>query len=253
MAWHPVHAQELEKLPRINGFAVDSSAETRVYAATQGGLFVSSDGGKNWTDPYNFKYPVTMAEISSDGNIYAFVVTKGLLRLGVSDKEWLLINNKFGGQVLTKLAAIPGTPVQFLAQNQYGKVLRSYDGGETWAGSIGGAGPVSEKEKRGEKLFATNCQSCHGIDGVGEAYSKEALTTKGYLMAPALDDSTHAWHHTDDALVKTIMEGSERTERMKAWKNDLKETDARDIVAYMKSLWGPRALECQGPKHMKCM
>lgn len=29
--------------------------------------------------------------------------------------------------------------------------------------------------------------------------------------------------------------------------------DARDLVAYIKSLWTPRELDCQGPKHMECM
>ena len=29
--------------------------------------------------------------------------------------------------------------------------------------------------------------------------------------------------------------------------------DAKDLIVYMKSLWGKRELDCQGPKHMQCM
>jgi len=73
-------------------------------------------------------------------------------------------------------------------------------------------------------------------------------------MAPALDASAHAWHHTDEALVRTILDGSPRTQRMIAWKNkDLTEQNAQDLVAYITSLWTQRELDCQGPKHMQCM
>ena len=103
------------------------------------------------------------------------------------------------------------------------------------------------------RLYTGKCQSCHGIDGVGETYTLESLQTENYLTAIPLDESSHAWHHTDDALVKIILEGSPRG-RMQAWKKQgLNESDARDLVAYIKSLWGKRILDCQGPKHMQCM
>ena len=250
LAWLPLQAQTLQQLPKVHGFAVGSGEKPWVYAATQGGLFTSRDGGKNWKNPYDFRFPVTAVEASADGTLHAFVVTQGLLRLSKSDPYWVPVSNRFGGQVLTQLSAIPGDSVRFLAHNQFGKVLSSHDGGATWSGSMGGRGPVNAQEKRGETLYAAKCQSCHGVQGVGETYTEEALTKQGYIMAPALDDSTHSWHHTDDQLVETILEGSDR---MKAWKSELKEKDTRDIVAYMKSLWSQRALDCQGPKHMQCM
>jgi hypothetical protein len=41
---------------------------------------------------------------------------------------------------------------------------------------------------------------------------------------------------------------------MAAWKNNgLSEQNAQDLVAYIKSLWTQRELDCQGPKHMQCM
>jgi len=71
-------------------------------------------------------------------------------------------------------------------------------------------------------------------------------------MALALNGSAHAWHHTD-ALVNMILNGSQRTERMPVCKKQgLTDQNARDLVAYIKSSWGKRELDCQGPKHMQC-
>ncbi|MDH3371058.1 MAG: cytochrome c [Gammaproteobacteria bacterium] len=124
----------------------------------------------------------------------------------------------------------------------------------------GGKAPAETGKKpdphaalRGAKLYKNFCQSCHGKRGVGETVYPWNVGKPGYFPAPALDDSQHAWHHSDEDLAKFIREGSPRTPRMPAWKKNLSEQNIRDIVAYMKSLWGNRALECQGPKHMSCM
>ena len=107
---------------------------------------------------------------------------------------------------------------------------------------------------KGEALYYKKCQVCRGIDGVGETCNMLVLTDKNYLRAPAMNDSEHAWHHTDEALVKTILEGSPRTQRMTAWKNQgLSAQNAQDLVAYIKSLWTQRELDCQRPKHRQCM
>ncbi len=128
--------------------------------------------------------------------------------------------------------------------------MSSSDAGASWADYAGDRGPDSPTELRGEKLYQTHCQECHGLRGVGENHSDQTLYNRRYVRAPALDDSTHAWHHTDDNLVQTILEGSTREPRMRGFKDVLQERDARAIVAYMKSLWGARALACQGPLHM---
>jgi mono/diheme cytochrome c family protein len=116
-----------------------------------------------------------------------------------------------------------------------------------------GKPPDPEAAKRGQPLYDQYCKSCHGANGVGEPAIPPSLRLPGYFSAPALDDSQHAWHHSDQDLVRVILEGSRRTQRMPAWKSVLSRQDALDIVAYMKSLWSARALECQGPKHMSCM
>lgn len=115
-----------------------------------------------------------------------------------------------------------------------------------------GKSPDPRAAKRGAKLYATYCQSCHGKNGEGEPEIPASIQQPGYFRAPAMDESEHAWHHSDEDLVKFILNGSPRTKRMAAFKGVLTTNQARDIVAFIKSLWGPRILACQGPKHMSC-
>lgn len=115
-----------------------------------------------------------------------------------------------------------------------------------------GKPPDPRAARRGAPLYQKYCQACHGERGVGQQLSFSAYIHRE-IVAPALDDSQHAWHHSNDDLTAFILNGSPRTVRMPAWKGTLSEKQVRDIVAYMKSLWGPRAIACQGPKHMSCM
>lgn len=110
------------------------------------------------------------------------------------------------------------------------------------------SGANGEAARRGEKLFEANCQACHGQRGAGES---PHAGLAGQALAPALDATMHAWHHTDEQLRETILKGSPvPNSRMVGWEGRLSGRDADDLVAYMKSLWDERALRCQGPKHM---
>lgn len=113
--------------------------------------------------------------------------------------------------------------------------------------------PVPPPISKGEALYQKYCVSCHGEKGVGENPLNIYATDEYGVIAPPLDESAHAWHHTDEALVEVILEGSSRNPRMKSWKDVLTEEDARDLVGYIKSLWSPRIKGCQGPRHMECM
>ncbi|MEE8483071.1 MAG: hypothetical protein V3S46_00605, partial [Nitrospinota bacterium] len=80
------------------------------------------------------------------------------------------------------------------------------------------------------------------------------ITEPDVAPAPALDDSAHAWHHSDQNVIETILEGSQQEDsRMVAWKETLSKTDAKNVLTYMKSLWSLRSLACQGSRHMACM
>lgn len=247
-----LHAQAVssDKLAKINSIARHANT---LYAATNGGLYQSNNNGKSWSPAFAPGLPATAVAETGKGDLLAFVAGKGLYKL-VENQQWKLLNNQLGAQVLMNLSADASAPDNLIGLNQYGKLIVSEDSGRNWHGIAGKHIAKTAAEKRGKELYAKNCQTCHGIEGVGETYNLQALTDSKYLMAPALDTSAHAWHHTDDALVKTILEGSSRPSRMPAWKGKgMSESDARDVVAYIKSLWTQRELDCQGPKHMQCM
>ncbi len=109
---------------------------------------------------------------------------------------------------------------------------------------------------KGETIYKKNCISCHGERGIGENPADiYAIDEKENYIAPPLNESAHAWHHTDEQLMEMILEGSSRNPRMIAWKKEgLSIDDARSLVEYIKSLWSERIRKhCQGPKHMECM
>ena len=244
----------IDQLPQVNSFAIVDTEGEQYIAATNGGLFHSDDHGHNWNGYPGYDLPATLVTATPQGTVYAFVVTRGLLQLNLKTGQWQEVNNEFGSQILRQLSTTSWTPSRLVAMNQYGKFIVSSNYGIEWNGLSGAYKPTTSAEERGHDLYVSKCQSCHGKNGTGENYSIESLTNKEYIMAPAMDASAHAWHHTDEALQNTILEGSTRTARMAAWKNSgISEADSQDLVAYIKSLWTQRELECQGPKHMQCM
>lgn len=109
-----------------------------------------------------------------------------------------------------------------------------------------------ELAAKGETLYGQYCVNCHGENAVGEnpadIYEQDE---QGNFVAPPLNGTAHSWHHTDEALVKSILEGSERNPRMAAWKETLTTEDAEALVEYIKSYWEPKHFECQGPAHAR--
>ena len=117
-----------------------------------------------------------------------------------------------------------------------------------------GQPPDDQAVSRGAQLYEQYCQACHKKDGVGEPPIPWSIRRSDYVVSMPLDASSHAWHHGDEQLVRTILEGNPRSRtRMPQWKNVISDADTLDLVAYIKSLWPPRILACQGPKHMQCM
>ena len=117
-----------------------------------------------------------------------------------------------------------------------------------------GVRPDPAAVARGAKLYATHCVSCHRKDGVGEPLIPWSIRHPDLVQAMPLNESSHAWHHGDEQLVATILDGNPRSRlRMPVFRSVLSAKDATDLVAYLKSLWSDRILACQGPAHMRCM
>lgn len=155
-----------------------------------------------------------------------------------------LTGTQINGQSRGEAAGLPG------GSSNAAAAADSEAGGQPPSGQTV---PPLDKERvaRGQVIYNQYCVKCHGEKGVGENPSDPYATDpQGNYVAPPLDGSAHAWHHTDDDLVQFISDGSPRNPRMKAWKETLGQEEIRDVVEYIKSLWGPKELACQGPRHM---
>ena len=239
-----------EKTFDLAGSALDSET---VYAAAMGGLFVSPDGGRNWNPVFMQKHPTTLVEISATGQIYAFVYGVGLMKGDETGTGWKVQSADFGDRYPVKMAIDPRDPDRIHVVADTGAILTSKDGGRTWGSYRGHDRETPELVAAARKTYEQYCQSCHGENGVGER-PKDMNGQDDYgFVAPALDNSAHGWHHDDANLAHTILNGSPRNPRMLPFKEIISETEAKNTVAYIKSLWSFRSLACQGALHMKCM
>lgn len=111
--------------------------------------------------------------------------------------------------------------------------------------------PDPKDVQKGLPLYETHCKKCHQANGVGQPALPWGIRHPNYIPAMPLNESSHAWHHSDEQLQQRILEGIPRM--MPAFKQVLSPKQALYLVAYIKSLWSERIIACQGPKHMSCM
>jgi len=192
---------------------------------------------------------------AEEGSMWAFIYGYGMVTS--SNKGALLWEKSsidFSDRAIMNLSINPSNPAQMLAIIDTGAVLISNDGAKSWKSTEGQAYATAERIAAGAVLFEDNCAGCHGEKGVGEFPEDMYKLDENKLpAAPPMDDSAHAWHHPDDQMIETILNGSPRNERMLAWKdNGITRENAESLVAYIKSLWSVRSLSCQGQRHMTC-
>ena len=224
-----------------------------VYAAAMGGLFISRDGGRNWTPAFMQKRPATLVEVSAAGRVYAFVYGVGLMMSEESSPGWKVRSADFADRYPVAMAIDPTDPDRIHIVADTGAIVTSKDGGRTWVSYKGHDRETPEIVAAARKTYEEYCQSCHGENGVGERPKDIHGQDEYGFVAPPLDNSSHGWHHDDGNLAHTILNGSPRNPRMLAFKEIMSEEDAKNTVAYIKSLWNFRSLACQGARHMKCM
>ncbi len=234
--------------------AVSALDPGRLYAAARGGLFRSVDGGAGWGPVFrDQERPATLVHVATDGSVYAFVYGAGLVVSSPDEERWELRADSFADRYLLHLDDDPGNPGVMHALADTGAILSSRDGGRSWVSYAGHRRDTAERIASAASLYGQLCQSCHGENGVGERPEAPGANDEYGFVAPALDDSAHAWHHSDADLAQTILTGSPRNPRMLSFEGLLTPDDARDLVAYVKSLWSFRSLACQGARHMRCM
>lgn len=117
---------------------------------------------------------------------------------------------------------------------------------------IGGGASVSlnDVELRGQALYSTNCASCHGNGGQGQAHWKSARPD-GTRPAPPHDVTGHTWHHPDAVLFGIVKEGGAYAAppgypaTMPGYKASLTDQQIIEVLTYMKTMWGPKERQYQ--------
>ena len=100
--------------------------------------------------------------------------------------------------------------------------------------------PSQIELSKGRELFANNCSSCHGINGVGQNPDspKGGMSKDASYLAPALNGNGHTWHHPDSVLFKTIKHGSIASDSsMRAFSGHLSDEEIVLVIQFFKSLW----------------
>lgn len=100
------------------------------------------------------------------------------------------------------------------------------------------AAPIDGRAERGATLFAAHCASCHGNRGQGGAGTGVTFSRprEASIMAPALTNPGFQRSVSDAMLKATLLRGREGTPMPSIQALGLSETDANDLVAYMRTL-----------------
>jgi photosystem II stability/assembly factor-like uncharacterized protein len=111
--------------------AASASDADTLYAATETGLLVSRDAGIGWA-PVLEGAPVSLVEVTSGGDLYAFVLGRGLLASKEDTIDLAATSDDFGDSYLLHLAVDPTNPDRMFAASGEGRILASVDRGRSW-------------------------------------------------------------------------------------------------------------------------
>jgi len=96
----------------------------------------------------------------------------------------------------------------------------------------------------GKALFARYCAYCHGERAVGQ--DPENNPNGGWRdddsrIAPALNGTAHAWHHSPELLFDFVKTGSLDPESpMPSYGDRLDDAEVWAIISYFQSFWPER-------------
>ena len=118
--------------PKLFDLAVSATDPNRLYAATQGGLLVSTNAGESWQPAHYNISPASMVRTTAHGDVYAFIAGLGLLRSPDGSLRWNFVSKGFGDRYLLHLAVDPSNVDTLYVVTSEGELLKSTDGGGAW-------------------------------------------------------------------------------------------------------------------------
>lgn len=110
--------------------------------------------------------------------------------------------------------------------------------------SVQGVALTDDDLIEGHVLYEAWCAGCHGSKGEGQfpgiaALEPSPITNR--IGAPPHNTTGHTWHHSDDLLVRYVLEGGFTSPAnfytMPGFGWRLNVDDARRIAGYIKTLW----------------
>lgn len=116
---------------RLIDIATSASDAATLYAATEGGLFLSRDSGATWQAATALTDPVTSVDAGADGVLRASVFGKGLITLAPDGTTSTLTPDLPDGYLIS-LASVRKDPHRLMALSAKGRPVLSDDGGATW-------------------------------------------------------------------------------------------------------------------------
>lgn len=116
---------------KLIGLSTSAKDPDMIYAATEQGLFASTDAGSTWM-PLLKGRPVTFVKATEDGALYAYVVGRGLVSAREPPTAFRTVPAAFGDDYVVHFAADPINPDRLFAATRKGNIMASADAGRTW-------------------------------------------------------------------------------------------------------------------------
>ena len=105
------------------------------------------------------------------------------------------------------------------------------------ADAVDGRWYTAAQVAQGRELFHRHCASCHGPQAEGTAQWRTPDSAGNY-PPPPLNGSAHAWHHSLEALERTIaVGGAPFGGVMPGFAGTLSEAERLATIAYFQSHW----------------
>jgi photosystem II stability/assembly factor-like uncharacterized protein len=195
----------------VRMFAIDPAQPTRIYAGTESeGVFRSNDAGSTWQRTNDLPaIPVRALSVADDGSGTVYVANDiGVFRNDDGGGAW---TNVLWGSVASVVVerGSPSTVYAGVGSNSYpAGVLRSTDGGQTWA-ETGLAIGITAMAVSGSTVYAATANGVYrgGADSGWSPVS--ALYADVWTLAVDPVDPATAYVGTSSGLFKTTSGGEE--------------------------------------------